>query len=359
MPSDQTSATITHLMSLSVLYSGGTFGCVGHPLVPLAADLFVPILRNQLHQLYATDWQICVLEPLLDSSQIEPQHWLLMMQQCLSLYQHQHTPIIVIHGTDTLAYTAAFLAEAFAGSDIRLCVTGSQLPLLHAFFETQDIKINQQSDALDNLKTAIQAALNAPVGVNVAFSGQHWPAQSCQKIHSQAIAAFTGHPQTSYPANSYQPLSSIQHQHWLIQARQRCELLQQTLSQIELSVYYATPQPIEHLLEQLTNLLRQRPAGLILVGYGIGNFPDHPALRHLLMEAQQNDCLVVMATQVPFGGTDTRYASGHGLATVGVLPSASLTLPAIYARLLWICATQPTASERRQRWLDCLHETQF
>lgn len=352
-----TAVIIPNPAPLSLLYSGGTFGCAGQPLAPLSADFFLPILRSQLHQLYASDWQVSALETLLDSSQIEPQHWLSILQHCLSLYQQQqHTPIILIHGTDTLAYTAAFLAEAFAESDLRLCVTGSQHPLLHAQPDAHTDPVDIDSDALDNLRTALQAALHAPAGVGVAFSGEYWPAQTCQKIHSQDIAAFTGQHQAGYPANSYQPLNATQHQSWLEQATQRVELLQQTLSQIRISVYYAIPQPAAHVIEQLSDLLRRQPAGLILIGYGLGNFPDDPALQCLLTEAQQHDCLVVMATQVPFGGTETRYASGHWLAELGVLPSACLTLPATYARLLWICATLPTATARRERWIQCLND---
>jgi len=135
------------------------------------------------------------------------------------------------------------------------------------------------------------------------------------------------------------------------------ERLQHSLSQIRLSVYYATPQPVVYLVEQLSDLLARQPDALLLIGYGLGNFPDEPRLRLLLSQAQQQGCLVVLATQVAFGGTEDRYASGHWLAALGVLPSAGLTLPAIYARLLWICVTLPTASARRKRWLHCLHDS--
>jgi len=175
-----------------VVYTGGTFGCAGQPLTPVAAEIFLPILSAQLQQLYATDWQLIPLRPLLDSSQIEPQHWLSILQHCLSLYQSQHTPIMLIHGTDTLAYTAAFLAEAFAGSDLRLCVTGSQRPLLQAQSDPKQQQLDDKSDALDNLRTALHALLYEPAGVRVAFAAEHWPAQTCQKIHSQDVVAFTG-----------------------------------------------------------------------------------------------------------------------------------------------------------------------
>jgi len=362
-------AVLSAMTRFHLLYTGGTFGCVGQPLAPLAAAVFVPLLQRQLPQLYAADWQVGQLDPVLDSSQIVPEHWLLMLQYCLMRYQQDSdphpAPIILIHGTDTLAYTAAFLAEAFAGSDIRLCVTGSQRPLLQSLADTQadsDSTTEQlypNTDALDNLRTALQAVLHAPAGVSVAFAGEYWPAQTCQKIHSQDLAAFTGHHRAAYPANSYQPLRRQQRQQWLTQATEQFERLQHSLPQINISVYYATPQPVTQVLAQLADLLARRPDGLMLVGYGSGNFPVSPELQQLLRQAVQDGCLLVITTQVPFGGTDSRYASGDWLAELGALPSARLTLPAIYARLSWICATEADRSRRRKRWMQCLSDTRL
>ena len=355
----QRRAVLPETPRLHVLYTGGTFGCVGQPLAPLAASVFVPILQRHLPALYAADWQIQQLEPALDSSQMTPAHWLLIAQHCLALYQQDQAPIIVVHGTDTLAYTAAFLAEVFAGSDIRLCVTGSQRPLLQSLADDHapTEQIHASTDAFDNLRTALQAVLQAPAGVSVAFAGEHWPAQTCQKIHSQDLAAFTGHHRAGYPAHSYHPLRTSQRQQWIEQASQRLDHLQHTLSQTVLSVYYATPQPSTQLLAQLTDLVARRPDSLIVMGYGSGNFPYSPELEQLLGSAIQHGCMLVIATQVPFGGTDSRYASGHWLSALGALPSARLTLPAIYARLYWICATEDDPAQRHKRWMQCLNDT--
>jgi hypothetical protein len=57
---------------------------------------------------------------------------------------------------------------------------------------------------------------------------------------------------------------------------------------------------------------------------------------------------------VPYGGTEARYASGDWLGTVGVLPSATLTPAAIYARLTWLGMLHTDRNTRRRRWLACL-----
>lgn len=343
--------------TLHLLYTGGTFGCVGRPLSPMNAEEFLPILQQQVPMLYRADWQLFALDRILDSSQITPEDWLCILRHCLQHYQHDNVPMLILHGTDTLAYTAAFLAEAFAGSDARLCVTGSQRPLLLPHASATQPILDPDSDALDNLRSALQALLQAPAGVSVAFAGEYWPAQTCQKIHSQDFSAFTGHRRAGYPANSYRPLNTRQRQTWLGQAQQQLDQLAQTLSQVKISVYYATPQSPDELAAQLSDRLARQPDGLILMGYGLGNFPDAPVVQRVLQRAQQQGCLLIMATQVPFGGTEARYTSGQELAALGILPTARLTLPAIYARLIWICANHADVSARRKRWMQCLDAT--
>jgi L-asparaginase len=332
---------------------GGTFGCVGQPLAPLSAEQFLPHLQPILTQLQDATWQVQSLPTLKDSSQVEPHDWFDLLRLIVSMYQAGIRQIIVIHGTDTLAYTACFLAEALVGSDLNVVVTGSQLPLLHATTH----RLDPSSDAIDNLKTACAALHQQRAGVRVAFNGESWHAQTVQKVHSRDLSAFAGHSRAGYPAASYQQLSDQQRQHWLNDAEQRLIDLATRLGQSRISVYYAVPQPLDHSARQLEQLLSDPHDGLILLGYGLGNFPDHPQIRALLKRAHQQGTLVVLSTQVPYGGTEARYASGDWLSSVGVLPSARLTLSAIYARLVWLCATRDTPAERRRRWSTCLNDS--
>lgn len=343
----------TSRSTYGLIYCGGTFGCVGQPLAPMSAEHFLPHLQPILSERQDATWQVQSLTTLKDSSQVEPCDWLDLLHLIVSMYQSGIRQIIVIHGTDTLAYTACFLAEALVGSDLNVVVTGSQLPLLHATTHVLD----PHSDAIDNLTVACAALHQQRAGVRVAFNGESWHAQTVQKVHSRDLSAFAGHSRAGYPAASYQQLSDRQRLHWLADMDQRLIYLATQLGQSRISVYHAVPQPLDHSARQLELLLSDPHDGLILLGYGLGNFPDHPQIRALLKRAHQQGTLVVLSTQVPYGGTEARYASGDWLSSVGVLPSARLTLSAIYARLVWLCATRDTPAERRRRWTTCLNDT--
>jgi L-asparaginase len=333
-----------------MIHTGGTFGCTGQPLAPLPAAQFLPHLRQHLPHIQHADWSLWAMPTLRDSSQLEPQDWGVLLAHMLTAYATGIRHMIVIHGTDTLAYTAAFLAEALAGSDLCVVVTGSQLPFLNA----QATQLADPSDATDNLRTACGVLLRDQAGVYVAFNGEYWPAQTVQKIHSRDLSAFTGHSRAGYPASGYRTLTAQRRQRWIDDALTHLPHWQDALPQQHISVYYATPQAPEQIARQLQHLLAEHPSGLMLMGYGLGNFPDHPLIRQVLSHAQQAGVLVVLSTQVPYGGTEARYAAGDWLSSVGVLPSARLTPAAIYARLMWLSIDAADSQTRRRRWHACL-----
>lgn len=347
----RTSATADQ--AWAIIHTGGTFGCAGQPLAPLDAAQFLPHLQQHLSERYPQHWRVIALPVLRDSSQIEPHDWLAMLQAILALYRDGVRHIILLHGTDTLAYSAAFLAEALADSDLKLILTGSQLP----FLEPKTLLTNRNSDAAHNLDGAIGALMAQKHGVYVAFADEVWPATTVQKIHSQDLSAFTGHRHMGYPAKHYGARQPTKQQAWLNQQLAQVAHLETQFAQLQIGSYYFTPQPLKQHEQNLQRLLDQQPDALILIGYGAANFPQSDELYNLFAQASQQGSLLIATTQVPFGGTHSRYQAGHWLIEAGVLPSHNLTVSAIFARLYWLCATLPCATLRRKRWRKLLNDS--
>lgn len=359
---------------ISVIYAGGTFGSFGQPLAPLSAQTFLPILQQIMPD--ATTITLRMIDnPLVkDSSQFDMADFVTFYRLILRHYAQGQRHFVLITGTDTLSYLGAFLAEAFAESDIRLVLTASMRPLLDPQLTAH--VINPQSDAKENFHLAIGQLLKDKAGVYVAIGDEVWPAQTVQKLHSHDMLAFGGHQKVGYPATSYQDrLTSAKKAIWLQKHQgsfsgthntsgnddehpddtnvHNADVKEQCLCHIR--VIYALPACANDHADQLQAILAQAtqqqiPTAVILMSYGEGNFPKSDAMQSLLKQAYQMGIMVVNSSQSLLGGVSDSYAAGSWLADCHVISGGRLTLPAIYARLLWLLLAYDTPKRRRQRW---------
>ncbi len=346
---------------VQLIYAGGTFGSYGRPLAPLSAEVFLPTLQQLLSEQDNTSNlpQISWLDNALikDSSQFIPSDFVHFYQLLLSAYQQGGRRFVLITGTDTLSYLGAFLAEAFAGSDICVVVTGSMRPLLDSE-ELHTYKVDAQSDAWNNLTDALKLAAAGESGVKTAFGGESWPAQTVQKIHSHDFMAFTGHSRAAYPANSYiKTLPETRRQHWLDDQQDISADIVARAEHSGIHALYCMPNDTDVLDQQLRALLTQPPCGIILLGYGAGNVPYSAELAEALQLAYEKGHMVVCASQSPFGGVSDTYAAGSWQYDYQVIAGGRLTIPAIYARLLWLLLRYDSPARRRQRWLNNVQQT--
>lgn len=339
---------------IQLIYAGGTFGSYGRPLAPLSAEIFLPTLQQLLAEqdnlihLPKISWLENTL--IKDSSQLTPSDFVHFYQLVLAAYAQGDRRFVLITGTDTLSYLGAFLAEAFAGSDICVVVTGSMRPLLDSDV-LHSYNINADSDAWSNLTDALKLAAAGTSGVKINFSGESWPAQTVQKIHSYDLMAFTGHSRAAYPANSYiKSLPDIRRQHWLDDQQAIITDIKTRAEHARVHALYCLPNDTEVISNQLQALLSQSPSGIILLGFGAGNVPYSAALAEALEQAYDKGHMVIGASQSPFGGVSDTYAAGSWQYDHHVIAGGRLTIAAIYARLLWLLLRYDSPARRRQRW---------
>lgn len=317
---------------VALLYLGGTFGCIGQPLSPLPAQQLLPKLTKILAPHVSPNTSLFAGREIKDSSHLQPQDWQSLAAQIQDLHQAGFDHILIIHGTDTLAYTAAFLHEFYAGSRTNIVITGSQYPLL----STDGSQLNTDSDALSNLLYALDILQTQP-GIWVSLQQQYWPANQVQKIHTHALPVFTGDPAGS-KAITTAPFNTA--------------ISLEQLSQLNIGVYYCLPQAAEQQLAQLKQLLdTPKLDALILLAFGSGNMLQNEQITQLLQHASQRS-LIILSSQVLFGGVSDHYAAGSWLADAGVLSAQALTIAAIYARLMRICCQTDDINTRKQLWLQ-------
>lgn len=319
------------MKKIALLYMGGTFGCVGEPLMPMPAELFLPQLKKILPPHLQVD---CMTAPcILDSSRYTAVNWLQLVQHIQQLQLHGYQHFIILHGTDTLSYAAAVLARCL-GTSCHVVLTGSQYPLLN----TQGDNTREFSDAHDNLNLALEHVLTLPLGVYLAFHHQVWHAQTAIKMHSTELDAFRGlAAEQSLPE---EPRSGfIINEHHLVRARD-----------FNLLSWHVQPIQPELLLQNLQLLLPHPPAFLVLQAYGTGNLQVTPEIEHCLEQLYAQGCLSILTTQVPFGGIDQRYAVSQWVQSSKIMLNNTLSHADLYAKALQMYLQYPTAEQWATHW---------
>ncbi|QBE50175.1 hypothetical protein EVS81_03675 [Leucobacter triazinivorans] len=220
---------------------------------------------------------------------------------------HRPRGVVILHGTDTLAYTAARIAFELSGLGSPVVVTGSQLP--HGAGGT---------DAADNLSLAIRAAVRAAPSapVSIAFGGSILPAVRAAKHDAVSLTAFRAERALA-PGGVGIPAAPSTEDAPAAPAR--------VLS------FRFTPAVTA---EDLRAAVGAGPDGLVLECYGSGNAPvARPGMLGTLRELCAT-LPVVAITQCATGGVDlTRYAVGRELAAAGVIDGSDLTVEAATAKL--------------------------
>jgi L-asparaginase len=320
------------IKNIALIYMGGTFGCVGDPLAPMPADSFIPKLEQVLAGQYYIE---CHHAPAIkDSSACTAADWLQLVQFIQKLQSRQIQHFVIIHGTDTLSYASAVLAH-FIGSSAHVVLTGSQYPLL----TTQGNQLREFSDALDNLKFALDSVSECSAGVYLAFHHQLLHAQTALKQHTTELNAFAGLDahiviRTSQPG-------------YLVKAEDIAKAADFNCISLMMQPVDLTQQ-----LHNLNNLLAQPPHFLFLQGFGTGNLAVNDAIIALIDQLYEQGCICVLTTQVPFGTTDQRYAIAEWVNHCKILLNESYGHADLYAKALKMYLQYDTVEQWHRHWYD-------
>lgn len=270
-----------------LIHTGGTIGMAPGPggLVPEAGRVEAAVGDRA---------RITAFSPLLDSAAITFHDW----NRMLDLIDAEPGPVVLTHGTDTMTFTGAALAQALAGRRAPVVMTGAMVPL------------GSGGDAEGNLDLALRAAETAPPGVWLAFAGQILPAGGLVKHDTHSPAAFRAVPQAgdaaSPPARRF--------------ADRRLAIL---------TVGPGLPgAAVAAALAALD--------GAVLRVFGTGTLPPDPALAQALAHAVAAGRPIRAVSQCETGGlAPGTYAAGAALWSAGVENGGTETAEAALIRL-WL-----------------------
>ncbi|TLX48521.1 L-asparaginase 1 [Pseudoalteromonas phenolica] len=305
-----------------IAYTGGTIGMKqsSRGYVPVAGYLTQTVKNNaEFTREEMPLFDIHEYCPLIDSSDMSPHHWQLIADDIKSKYD-QYDGFVVLHGTDTMAYTASALSFMFENLTKPVIVTGSQIPLSQL-----------RSDGQVNLLNAMYLAANYPIAeVSLFFNNQLFRGNRATKAHADGFNAFAS-PNLSPLAQSGINIQLIEGKlsPYVEQALQVTSVQSQ-----KIAILYLYPGIS---VEMVKNVITEDVKGLILLSFGVGNAPQQPEFLEILKNATDNGTVIVNLTQciqgqVNMGG----YATGNALLNCGVLSGYDMTLEACLTKLHYL-----------------------
>ncbi len=322
---------------LYIAYTGGTIG------MQRTAEGYAPapgFLAEQLAALpelahpHMPDYTLHEYTPLLDSSNMTPADWARIAQDIADHY-HEYDGFIVLHGTDTMAYSASALAFMLRGLRKPVIFTGSQIPLCEI-----------RSDGRAHLITAMLLAAQAPLAeVALYFGNQLLRGCRATKVDATGFAAFS--------SPNFPPLGDVG-----IGITLRHEALWPPPPPDQpLDVAPLKPVRVAALrlfpgipAEIVANILRPPLRGLILEAYGVGNAPTNDAeLMAALEEASARGVIIAVCSQCLRGRVDLGgYATGSALARIGAISGYDMTPEAALTKLIYLLSQDlPTNEVKR------------
>lgn len=391
-------------MNIGLIYTGGTIGCAGTPLTPLTtmefstafASCVTPIINSQYSDCTITFLPIAFSTvsgyETLDSTNLQPSNWTAIAGKILENYT-SCDGFIILHGTDSMAWTASALSFLLTGYDSHgninaildkpVIITGSQLPLFYQETATSPItKTLYSTDALENICGSIASIYAGITEVGLYFDAHLYRGNRTVKTNASEFDAFStpnyppmgeyGVEFTLYNEHIFpQPASSavaLSNSNGTALAALKAQVVAidtqfssdtaptKVLPFLAYPGHYTYPGMTSStttvatsvIADQINALVALDLDGLILESYGEGNFPSgnpsdakQGAIYTALENAKTKSVVIMNCTQVIHGKVNSNaYLSGAWLAdpAIDARGSYDMTPVATLAKLYVLTA---------------------
>ncbi|NNE55178.1 MAG: asparaginase [Flavobacteriales bacterium] len=327
-----------------VIYTGGTIGMKEDPESKALIPLDFAQIKEHVPELDRFNFQIdaVTFDTPIDSSDVDVSTWV-KLAEIIEDHYDSCTGFVVLHGTDTMAYTASALSFMLENLQKAVILTGSQLPIGKL-----------RTDGKENLISAIEIAgadLDGESRVKevAIYFGSHL--MRGNRTHKYNTEDFEAIESANYP-----PLANV-----------GTHIFFRSIGQLDRQGPFKVWKDLERnvailklfpgITEGFVRRVVQTPGlkGLLIESYGSGNAPNRKWLHDILKAAIDGGMRVVNVTQCNKGFVEQgRYLTSQGLASAGVIGSADMTTEAALTKVMYLLGKNLDAQQFETQYINSL-----
>ena len=323
---------------IMIIYTGGTIGMIENPVTHSIHPFDFTHLIDNVPKIKKLDYEINNIQfhPPIDSANMDPERWVEIARSIADNYA-DYDGFVVLHGTDTMAYTASALSFMLENLHKPVIITGSQLPIGEV-----------RTDGEENLITALQIAAATDIDgepmvqeVAILFEDYLWRGNRSTKISADYFNAFKSN---NYPYLAKIGLDIQFHKERLLRNHAHRPLKVQY--NLDRNVMFLTIFP--GITETTLRHLLATPGikGIVMKSFGAGNAPTDRWFVDAIHDAVKRGIVIVNVTQCVNGGVNSeRYMTGNAMSAAGVISGNDITSEAALTKLMYLFGMGLTADE--------------
>ena len=305
-----------------VIYTGGTIGMMPTENGYVPDPEAFPAMMEQIHDFHLPgfpSYEVVNLPRLLDSSDMTYREWNEIGRIIRDRYE-EFDGFVVLHGTDTMAYTASAMSFMLENLNKAVVFTGSQIPLCRF-----------RSDGIDNLVTSMLVAASGELHeVCLYFGGRLMRGNRVTKISADGLEAFSS---PNYPRLADIGTSIVYRRNFL-RAPTAGALHLREIGSVPIAVLKIFPGIGAPLFESILN---RKTRGVVLEAFGAGNMPQDERFAPIFRRAAEQNVVITVCSQCRKGNVSLgAYAASAPLMQAGAVSGLDMTTEAAVAKLYYL-----------------------
>ncbi len=323
--------------NILLIYTGGTIGMVENAQTGVLEAFNFSHLSSHIPEMSRLRFSVdtIVFDPVIDSSDMSPEHWKKIVKIIENNYT-THDGFVILHGTDTMAYTASALSFMIENLNKPVILTGSQLPIGKL-----------RTDARENLITAMQIAADKDIIGNpivpevcIFFQNYLYRGNRATKVNADNFNAFYSY---NFPHLAKSGIKIRYERNIILPVKEGKPIFHYMMDN-HITILKLFPGINKRAVEAVLNIKGIK--AVILETYGSGNAPQLHWFVEAIQEVVKKGVVVVNITQCEIGSVEMqRYQTGQELLKVGVISGLDSTVEAAITKLMFLIGHNYTKEE--------------